>query len=127
MNRRRFALQFMGLMLLGSLAACASAPQGPPPFDPVGTYMYEASADGMVVSGEVMITGTEGAYGGQITSDMLPPIPISDVTVAGTTVTIAAATPEGDLMVEMLFDGTAFTGSWTMAGMGGDFTGRRVN
>lgn len=73
------------------------------------------------------ISGLEGSYSGQITSDMLPPISITSVEVVDNLVTVIAAGPEGELYIQMTMDGAAFTGSWSMGGMGGSFEGRKTN
>ena len=113
------------LGLTAILAACASGPSGPPPLDPVGTYMYSANAEGMVVSGSMMIEKNGDGYEGRITSDVMPAIPISGVEVAGQTMTITASGPDGSLVVEMVMSGMAFEGTWAMGGMGGTFSGTK--
>lgn len=127
MRRSGFLAVALSFLVIPALSGCASTPQGPPPFDPVGSYTYQAEAQGQLVGGQITITGSEGAYGGQITSDLLPPIAITGVEVVDNLVTVIAAGPEGELYVEMTMDGPTFTGSWSMAGMGGGFEGRKNN
>lgn len=108
-------------------AACASGPSGPPPFDPVGSYLYSAGVEGMMVSGTMTIEGSEGAYTGSLQSDMFPAVPINSVMVTGQAVTIEASGPQGVLTLEFEVAEGALTGTWTMAGMTGSFSGSKTN
>lgn len=123
MTRRRLTTLPIALLLAG----CASAPQGPPPFDPAGTYAYSASVEGMAISGTMTIDGADGAYGGQLLSDMAPPIPINSVVVDGQAVTIEASGPQGPLTIQVTASGSSVEGTWTMAGMNGSFSGTKTN
>lgn len=127
MRRSAFLTTALSLLVLPTLSGCASTPKGPPPFDPAGSYSYQAEAQGQRVGGQMTISGLEGSYSGQITSDMLPPISITSVEVVDNLVTVIAAGPEGELYIQMTMDGAAFTGSWSMGGMGGSFEGRKTN
>jgi len=108
-------------------AACASAPAGPPPFNPAGTYSYQASVEGFAITGTMTIEGTEGSYAGSLTNEMIPPVSITSVVVTGQAVTVLAAGPDGELRIEFVVTGDAVEGSWAMAGMGGSFTGTKIN
>lgn len=108
------------------VAACASGPSGPPPFDPVGTYSYSANLEGMTISGTMTIDGSEGAYTGMLQSDM-GNVPINSVMVVGQAVTIEGSGPDGPLTLEFVVTDGAFTGTWAMGGMGGSFMGSKTN
>lgn len=123
MTRRRLTTLPIALLLAG----CASAPQGPPPFDPAGTYDYSASLEGMVIAGTMTIEGAEGAYGGQMLSDAAPPIPINSVVVEGQAITIEASGPQGPLTIQITASGSSVEGTWTMGGMSGSFSGTKTN
>lgn len=123
MTRRRLTTLPIALLLAG----CASAPQGPPPFDPAGTYDYSASLEGMVIAGTMTIEGADGAYGGQMLSDVAPPIPINSVVVEGQAITIEASGPQGPLTIQITASGASVEGTWTMGGMSGSFSGTKTN
>lgn len=129
MKKQAIAGRALILLLAGAgaSAACASAPSGPPPFNPAGTYSYEASVEGFAVTGTMTIEGTEGSYAGSITNEMMPPVSITSVAVMEQTVTVLAAGPEGGLTIEFVVTGDAIEGSWAMAGLGGSFTGTKIN
>jgi hypothetical protein len=124
-----------GVLLLAA-AACApaaqtaaapAAPAASPGLNPVGRYEFSTSVQGQAVTGGVEIAGTAGAYTGQITTSITPPLPISSVAVAGQVITVTGDTPDGVLTFTMNFsDGTNFTGGWTLSGDSGQLTGRRV-
>lgn len=122
MTRRRLTTLAVALLLAG----CASAPQGPPPFDPAGTYEYTATVQGMAISGTMTIEGADGAYGGQMLSDISPPIPIDSVVVDGQAVTIGASGPEGPLTIQLTVSGSSVEGTWSMGGMSGAFSGTKT-
>ncbi len=123
LTNRHVAILFLASM--GS--ACASAPSGPPPFDPVGTYEYSAAVEGMTATGSMTIEGSPGAYRGTITSHMFPTLRIRSVTVTEQVVTIAASGPEGPLTLEFTMTDGTFDGSWTLADMSGRFSGTKTS
>ena len=127
-------------------AACSTAPattEGPAPMtttgsatttpmpaagavNPVGAYSFTTSIGGDNVAGTVEIDGTSGAYTGRINTSVLPPLPIRSVTVNGQQLMLTADTPNGLVSMTFNFSGTDFTGNWTLAGDGGQITGRRT-
>ena len=95
--------------------------------NPVGRYEFTTSVQGQAVTGGMEIAGTAGAYTGQITTSITPPIPVTGVTATGQQMVITGNTPDGTLTIRMNFtDATAFTGGWELAGDSGAITGRRV-
>jgi hypothetical protein len=95
--------------------------------NPVGRYEFTTSVQGQAVTGGVQITGTPGAYTGQITTSITPPLAISSVTTSGQQMVIMGNTPDGPLTIRMNFtDATAFTGGWELDGDSGSVTGRKV-
>lgn len=141
MNRKLILAAVLSL----AAAACSTAPapeSTPAPtsttvttttstsaaMNPVGRYEFSTTVQGQIVTGAVEIAGTTGAYTGQITTSITPPLPISGVTVTGQQMVVTGDTPDGTLTFRMNFtDATAFTGGWELAGDSGALTGRRVS
>ena len=111
-----------GLLAAAALAACATAPAGPPPFDPVGIYTCAADVNGQILPGMMTINRGDDGYTGLFTSDVLPPIAILSVVVDGQTVTIEAAGPEGQLLITGTVSGNTIEGTWAMGEGTGSFT-----
>ena len=107
-----------------TLAACASGPSGPPPFDPVGTYEFTAVANGQSITGTMTIEADEDGYTGVIRNVTmpLPPAPITSVQVIDQLLTIQAAGPEGPLLIELAITDTGLEGTWAMGDGSGGFT-----
>jgi protein-disulfide isomerase len=95
--------------------------------NPVGRYEFTTSVQGQAVTGGMLVAGTPGAYTGQITTSVTPPIPLNTVTATGQEMVLTGSTPDGIITIRMTFtDDTAFTGSWELSGDTGSLTGRRV-
>jgi hypothetical protein len=102
------------------LSACAGGPPpeppAPPPLDPTGTYDITVDAEGMTISGVMVIRGSaEEGYTGSMDTDM-GGAGVSDIVVEGQTVTFYI--PEAEADVQVIFEGDGFTGG--MSGMMGD-------
>ena len=131
---------FLAATLSLAVAACATAAGTAEPgmsstsaapasasVNPVGHYEFTTSVQGQPVTGRMEVTGTPGAYTGQITTSITPPIPVTGVTAEGQRMVITGTTPDGTLTIRMDFtDASAFTGGWELAGDSGALTGRRV-
>jgi hypothetical protein len=131
---------FLAALSLSAAACSAPMPEsGPAPetmttttatsaaVNPVGRYEFATAVQGQPVTGTITITGNPGAYGGEITTSVTPPLPISGATVSGQQVTVTGNTPDGTLTFRMNFtDGTSFSGAWELAGDSGNLTGRRL-
>jgi hypothetical protein len=95
--------------------------------NPVGRYDFTTSVQGQSVTGRIEIAGTPGAYTGQITTSITPPLPINSVTATGQSMMIVGSMPDGPLTIRMNFtDASAFTGNWELSGDSGSITGRKV-
>lgn len=112
-----------------TLAACASGPSGPPPYDPVGTYDFTAMAEGQTITGTMTIEEAEDGYTGilRAVSIPMPPGPINAVEVVDQTVTIHAEGPEGPLVIALTVMETGLEGTWAMGDGTGTFTAIRSN
>ncbi|HEU4883456.1 MAG TPA: hypothetical protein VFT45_14445 [Longimicrobium sp.] len=108
------------------LAACATAPRGPAPLNPVGMFDFQTAVDGNPVTGGLEVTGQAGAYGGFIRTSVTPDIPITGVRVTGQEMVVTGDTPDGPVTITLTFTGDTFTGHWELNGDGGDITGRRT-
>lgn len=111
------------------LAACASGPSGPPPYDPVGTYEFTAMAEGQTITGTMTIEADEDGYTGILRAETvpMPPAPIAAVEVVDQTVTILADGPEGLLTIALTVTDTGLEGTWAMGDGTGSFTAVRGN
>ena len=115
------------------VAACSGAggappPLAPEPFDPVGTYAFEAMAEGQTIPGEITIERVANGFGGMVTPEVgPPPVPIRTVSVAGRQVTISGDAGGQDLIIviDVAQDGS-FTGTWAVGGDGGDLKGQKL-
>jgi hypothetical protein len=112
------------------LAGCggANAPEAPAPapFDPVGSYVGQTSAQGQTVGLTIEITGEPGSYSGVVRpSADLPSIPLHTVVVEGQTITARGDAMGEALVLTMTVSGAEFTGSWSVAGMSGALVGAR--
>lgn len=95
--------------------------------NPVGRYEFTTSFQGQPITGGILVAGTPGAYTGQITTSVTPPLPISSITAMGQEMVVTGNTPDGVLTIRVNFtDATAFAGAWEWSGDSGSLTGRRV-
>ena len=111
-----------GFLAATAVAACATAPAGPPPFDPVGSYTYAAGVNEQILPGTMTIQRGDDGYTGSVTSDAFPPLAILSVEVEDQTVTIEVAGPEGRLLIVGTVSGDTIEGTWAMGEGTGTFT-----
>lgn len=111
------------------LAACASGPSGPPPYDPVGAFEFTAMAGGQTITGTMTIEEGDAGYTGilRAISVPMPPGPIHAVEVVDQTVTIHADGPDGPLVIALTVTETGLEGTWAMGQETGTFTATRSN
>ncbi|MGD2122728.1 MAG: hypothetical protein PVJ76_13330 [Gemmatimonadota bacterium] len=114
--------------LVALLAACAGGPPpeppGPPPLDPVGTYDCYLDVDGMALDAVLTITGEEGAYAGEVSSEM-GSMPVSDIVIDGQQMSFVVDSPDMTVFFTVMFDGDDFSGEFDAGGMGGYVTGTK--
>ena len=71
----------------------------------------------------------DGSYGGQMTGECLPPLPITSIKVSGSSVKITFTAPdntEGTINFVLASDNT-ITGEWMMTGDGSTITGKKTS
>jgi hypothetical protein len=129
---KRRSLAVLALALVTGLACGGSGPGEPaaPAWTPVGTWSFSTIAQGQVVDGVIVISGTEGTYSGTIepaASSGIPPLPISTADLTGNEMAIKADAGGIPLTMTLTFNGDAYAGSWTLSGDGGEVSGTRVN
>ena len=84
-------------------------------------------ADGSPVSALIsLVKGADGRYQGSLGTGMLPTMRFTSVVQEGDGWALRAAGPDGTFYMTMFVDGDEVEGDWSMAGMGGDFTGVKV-
>ena len=93
--------------------------------DPAGTYTTYLTAQGNAMTTVTKIEKrADGTYGGTVTGDGIPPLPVNSVTVKGNTIKVSLSAPDGgEAIIEMVMKGADFTGKWSMAGDGSSVTG----
>jgi hypothetical protein len=106
-------------------AAPAPAP-APEPVNAVGSYSFATDLNGTPVAGTLVLTRTNGTWGGKMTSDVFPELPVTAVTVEGKTVKVTADTPNGSVQIVMTFAGDDYTGTWELGGQTGNVSGKRI-
>ena len=102
------------------MSACAGGPPpeppAPPPLDPTGTYDISVAAEGMEITGVMIIQGSaEEGYTGSVDTEM-GGAALSNIIVDGQTMTFYI--PEADADVQVVFEGDDFSGG--MVGVMGD-------
>jgi hypothetical protein len=108
-------------------AAPAPAPApAPEPVNAVGSYSFATDLNGTPVAGTLVLTRTNGTWGGKMTSDVFPELPVTAVTVEGKTVKVTADTPNGSVQIVMTFAGDDYTGTWELGGQTGNVSGKRI-
>lgn len=121
----------VGVLSAVFLAACASAGGGGgevvPDVDPTGSYTLATTIDGSPVDGQMQIQGEAGAYTGTVYTDYTGELTITSVNVRGAKAFMTADTPDGQVYLEITFDGERFTGTWWMGSDQSAVEGRRVS
>lgn len=113
--------------VLLTLAAAGVTPVLAQDIDPVGRYEFETVVQEQPVTGTFEITGSEGAWSVTMSAEGQGDVPIHEVTVDGSVVTMIGSIPDaGELVIELEFDGNEFSGSWSLGMDGGELTGHRV-
>lgn len=112
--------------------APAPAEAPPPPaqpeaLDPLGTYTFSATYQGMTIPGRINVSGEPENYTGLIEAEGQPPVEIYSVMVEGQKITVYGDAGGDDLIMTMEFAaGSSFTGTWMLGFDGGEMTGEKI-
>ncbi len=111
-----------GLFVTACSAGSPPEPPSPPPLDPTGSYDIVVAAEGMEISGVMVIRGSaEAGYTGSVTTDM-GGASLTNLVVDGQTLTLYAPDVDADIILE--FEGDGFTGEMG-GGMFGEIWGTK--
>ena len=70
---------------------------------------------------------TDGTFGGNVTSDVTPPLPINWVKVDGKSLKLSVTGPDGtEAVINLTVEGDDVTGEWTMGADGSKVTGKKL-
>ena len=98
--------------------------------DVAGLYTISFSTQGSPMTLTLLIDKKDnGSYGGQMTGESLPPLPITSIKVSGSSVKIIFTAPdntEGTINFVLASDNT-ITGEWMMTGDGSPITGKKTS
>jgi len=108
-------------------AAAAPAPAAAT-VNPVGRWSVALTAQGQAFDLVMDLRALQGdEFGGTITSQAFPPIPINKATRTGNSMRILITVPTGDEgVINITFEGDTFSGDWSMPGDGSRVSGRRI-
>ena len=108
-------------------AAPAAAADTTKDVDPAGTYTTYLTAQGTAMTTVTKIEKrADGTYGGTVTGDGIPPLPVNSVTVTRNRIHLSVSAPDGsEALIDMWLTGEDFTGEWSMAGDGSKITGKK--
>jgi len=135
MNRRLalFSVAALTFLAIGSRTAAAQSGGTPPAadtaaaVDPVGTYVIYLTAQGNAMTLTHKIEKkADGTFGGSVTGEGIPALPINSVKVTGKTMRVSVTAPDGsEAIMTMVLDGDQVTGEWAMNGDGSKLTGKK--
>ena len=114
----------------GSSPTCIVAADACRAVDVAGLYTITFSTQGSPMTLTLRIDKKDsGGYGGQMTGECLPPLPITSIKVSGNSVTIIFTAPDntdGTINFVIASDNTV-TGDWMMTGDGSKITGKKTS
>ena len=117
--KRLLSVLAVGLTL-GACAGPPPEPPAPPPLDPTGSYRISIDAEGMQISGSMVIRETATGYAGSLDTDM-GGAAMADIAVNGNEMTFSV--PEVGVMFTVVFEGEEFNGGFDGAMGAGSIRG----
>ena len=95
--------------------------------DPVGTYQVNLTAQGSPMTLTAQIDKRSNGWGGQVTGEGVPLLPVKSVTVKGNTMKVVVTAPDGtDAIINIILTGSDISGDWSMTGDGSKITGKKL-
>ena len=95
--------------------------------DPVGTYQVNLTAQGSPMTLTAKIDKRSNGWGGQVTGEGVPLLPVKSVTVKGNTMKVVVTAPDGtDAIINIILTGSDISGDWSMTGDGSKITGKKL-
>ena len=95
--------------------------------DPAGQWTISLVAQGEPMDLAMDLRSVDGVYSGTMSNPMLPPMQFKDAKLDGNRMAISLMVPTGETAVlNLVFNGDALTGDWSMPGDGGKLTGKRM-
>jgi hypothetical protein len=95
--------------------------------DPVGTYQVNLTAQGSPMTLTAKIDKRREGWGGQVTGEGVPLLPVKSVTVKGNTMKVVVTAPDGtDAIINIILTGTDISGDWSMTGDGSKISGKKL-
>jgi len=129
MKIRLLAALALAILLPAAGGAQEEAKPAAPAIDPVGKYVVQAVVQGQAMDFDMVIEKKEdGTYGGKLVNPNLGETYIASLKVEGRTMKMVLSTPQGTeavAEVTMAEDGT-LDGTWSMQGVGGKMTGKKL-
>jgi hypothetical protein len=97
-------------------------------YDPAGKWSLALVAQGQAMELTMtLVRNADGTYGGNFTSEVLPPMVITSAKLDGTRMVITLPVPTGDVAtMNMTFAGDVLEGDWSMPGDGSKLSGKRI-
>ncbi len=94
--------------------------------NPVGQWTLSLVAQGEPLDLAMDLRSADGLYSGTLSNPMLPPMQFSNAKLDGNRMAITVIVPTGEsATMNLVFDGDALSGDWSMPGDGGKLTGKR--
>lgn len=108
--------------------AVAPVPETPKDIDPTGSYSITLAYQGQAIVLTLVLGKVEGGdWTGTLTTEGIPTIRLSGVTVKGKTVKASGVSPDGAVSeIEVTINGDDVVGSWKSATEGSPVTGKKI-
>lgn len=95
--------------------------------NPAGQWTISLVAQGEPMDLAMDLRSADGVYSGTMSNPMLPPMQFKDAKLEGNRMAISLMVPTGEMAIlNLVFNGDALTGDWSMPGDGGKLTGKRM-
>ena len=98
-----------------------------PPYDPAGRWTLALVAQGQSMEVQLELAKLpDGSWGGTLSSEAFPPIPITKASLTGKQLMATFPVPTGDTgSMTLNFNGDLVEGEWSMPGDGSKVSGKK--